>query len=181
MLWLAAGRIEREFGGVVPQSIEDLQTLEGIGPYTAAAIAAFAYNQPVNVIETNIRSVFISDFFGAEDTVTDSQLLPLIEVTLDRDNPRKWYNALMDYGADLKLKGNNPGQKSRHYTKQSAFAGSGREVRGQILKALTQGTKLTDGNMETELPFELERIETAMGDLLKEGLVIQKRNGYYLP
>jgi A/G-specific adenine glycosylase len=181
MLWLAAGRIEREYGGVVPKRTEELQTLEGIGPYTAAAIAAFAYNQPVIVVETNIRSVFISEFLGKEDAVKDSQLIPLIEVTLDQDNPRKWYNALMDYGADLKLKGSNPGRKSRHYTKQSAFVGSGREVRGKILKLLARGEKLTNGNMETVLPFELTRVEAVMSDLLKEGLVIKKRNGYYLP
>ena len=53
-------------------------------------------------IETNIRAVFIHHFFSERESVTDREILPLVERTLDREEPRDWYYALMDYGATLK-------------------------------------------------------------------------------
>ena len=125
-------------GGTFPDTPEELDALPGIGPYTARAVCTFAFNKPEVFIETNIRSVYIFFFFPHQNTkgVADKDLLPLIEKTLYRENPRLWYYALMDYGAALKKKVENPSRKSRHYTKQSRFEGSLRQARGAIIRQL---------------------------------------------
>ena len=163
-----------EHGGVVPSDAESLDALPGIGAYTARAIAAFAFNKAEAFIETNIRSVFIHFFFEA-DEVSDSDILPLVEATLDRSNPRLWYYALMDYGADLKKRGENPSRKSKSYAKQSAFAGSLRQARGAILRQLTKigngGAGLTLEEIAESERIDLARLATAAEKLVEEGMI----------
>jgi len=133
----AAEGIVVEHKGKVPNNPELLEMLPGIGHYTARAIVAFAFNTPHVFIETNIRRVYIHHFFPRAKSVPDKKLLPLIEATLDRKNPREWYAALMDYGSTLPKTTLNPNRQSKHYVKQKPFKGSNREVRGKILKLLT--------------------------------------------
>jgi A/G-specific adenine glycosylase len=123
--------------GRFPDSYDELISLPMIGPYTAKAILAFAWHRPVVFIETNIRRVFIHHFFEGETAISDSQLLPYVEKSLDREDPKSWYYALMDYGAWLKGKVENPNRRSAHYTVQAPFKGSVREKRGKILKLLS--------------------------------------------
>ena len=103
-----ARRVVAEFDGSLPASVETLRTFPGIGEATAGALAAFAFNQPVVFIETNIRRVFLHCFFPGRSGVRDREILPLVDQTLDRQRPRLWYSALMDYGAMLKRAGPNP-------------------------------------------------------------------------
>ena len=63
MLKRAAEEIVVRFGGAVPDDPSALRSLPGIGPYTAGAVLAFAFNRPEVIIETNIRTVFIHHFF----------------------------------------------------------------------------------------------------------------------
>ncbi len=123
----------------LPRTKEALLKLPGVGEYTASALMAFAYNEPVLLIETNIRTVYIHHFFKNKKNVSDKDILLLLQQTLDTKSPRDWYAALMDYGTYLKSTGNKAHQRARVYTKQSQFKGSQRELRGYILKALTQG------------------------------------------
>src|SRR3954468_13851676 len=102
MLKAAAEVIMQRHGGLVPDNPVDLARLPGIGKYTAGAIAAFAFGLATPFIETNIRSVFIHHFFHDRSDVCDSEILPLVEQTMDRGNIRDWYNGLMDYGVMLK-------------------------------------------------------------------------------
>ncbi|MGP1523023.1 MAG: A/G-specific adenine glycosylase [Treponema sp.] len=155
-------------GGTFPDTADELDALPGIGPYTARAVCTFAFNKPEVFIETNIRSVYIFFFFpdAAGLEVKDSDLLYFIEKTLYRENPRLWYYALMDYGAALKKKVENPSRKSRHYTKQSRFEGSLRQARGAIIRQLVNsasGCALYDiarkENIEPEL---LEKAASAL-------------------
>jgi len=131
-----ARRVVAEFQGRLPASVETLRTFPGIGPATAGALAAFAFNQPAVFIETNIRRVFLHCFFADQTGIRDRQILPLVELTLDRERPRSWYYALMDYGAMLKGAGPNPNRRSAHYQRQAPFAGSDRQIRGLILKTV---------------------------------------------
>ncbi|HNS65921.1 MAG TPA: A/G-specific adenine glycosylase, partial [Candidatus Woesebacteria bacterium] len=87
---------------ILPSSQVELEKLPGIGPYTASAICAFAFNQPTPMIETNIRSVFLYHFFPDQKNVSDRDLVPLVSSAVDQSNPRRWYWALMDYGSYLK-------------------------------------------------------------------------------
>jgi A/G-specific adenine glycosylase len=121
--------VMKESRGRLPVTREELLKLPGIGKYTASAILTFACNQPNIFIETNIRRVFIHFFFRDRENISDAEILPLIEMTLDAGNPREWYYALMDYGAMLKKTVENPNRKSSHYKKQAPFHGSNRQLR----------------------------------------------------
>ncbi len=133
----AAQIIVEEYGGVLPSDPKLLEQLPGIGPATAASVAAFAYNIPTVFIETNIRTVFLHFFFTDMHDVHDKELFPLIDQTLDGQDARQWYYALMDYGVMLKKQLINPSRKSRHHVKQSKFQGSNRQIRGCVIKLLT--------------------------------------------
>jgi len=169
----AAHMIVEEYGGEVPRTAEDLTTLPGIGHATAAAICAYAFNEPVVYIETNIRTVFIHTFFDDSTTVSDKNILPLVERTLDRDNPRRWYSALMDYGVMLKAKHGNPGKRSAHYTKQGAFHGSDRQVRGALLKLLVAEGPSSGSNAADKLGFDPERVARILNNLEREAFVTE--------
>jgi A/G-specific adenine glycosylase len=170
-LHLCAQTVVREYGGVFPRTVAALNRLPGIGAYTAGAIMAFAYNSGVPLIETNVRTVFIHHFFARRETVTDQEILRLVEKTLPRDNPRAWYAALMDYGTYLKRTVPPVHRKSRTYKKQTAFKGSLRAVRGAVLRLLTATTystipKLIEATGETR-----ERVVEALEGLKGDGLI----------
>jgi A/G-specific adenine glycosylase len=169
------------FAGRLPDLPEELAKLPGIGGNTAGAIAAFAFNRPVVFIETNIRSVFIHHFFPDTADVRDSRILPLVEATLDRENPRVWYWALMDYGTMLKETTANPGRRSAHYARQSPFSGSNREIRGAILKRLIDAGRpgvcgaMTETEIIAALTMDPERIRKVLAQLISEGFIIGER------
>ncbi len=170
--------VTSEHKGKFPTTIEGLLALPGIGPYTARAVAAFAYNIPDALIETNIRTVYIHHFFPTRETVSDAELMPSIEATVDKINPRAWYWALMDYGSYLKSTGSKVHRKSKQYIKQSKFEGSRRQIRGGIMKALISGPK-TVVQLVNILEKEKDSIESVLEDLLQEDF-IQKEKGRYL-
>lgn len=135
---------------VFPTLHSELLKLPGIGQSTAGALLAFAFNTPVPFIETNIRAVFIYFFFKDSSSVSDIHIHELLSETLaekkNKSNPRDWYYALYDYGSMLKAKlGKDKTalhKQSLHYTKQSAFKGSNREIRSAILKLIIDATKI---------------------------------------
>lgn len=155
--------------GAFPSTQRELMSLPGIGPNTAGAILAYSFNQPVVYIETNIRTVFLHHFFANKVDVHDKELLPLIEEALDREHPREWYGALMDYGTFLKKKGHGCNNASRHYKKQAKFQGSVREMRGGILAALAKGP-LSDDELARVVVAD-DRFPVALKQLQNEGLI----------
>lgn len=131
-----ANIVESEYSGLMPRSPAALARLPGIGRATAGAICTYAYGLPVAFIETNVRAAFIHDFFQECSSVSDADILPLVELALDHDNPRDWYYALTDYGAWVKKAYPNPGRRSKHYAVQSPFKGSRRQARATALRVL---------------------------------------------
>ena len=168
--------VATEYGGVLPSSAETLQTFPGIGPATAGAICAFAFNQPTVFIETNIRRVFIHFFFPNKKRVKDKEILPLVERTLDTGSPRRWYHALMDYGAMLKNEEHNPNRRSAHYNRQAPFQGSNREIRGLILKTLLGKPELPEGELIRAVDKSPERVRPIINQLRKEGFIVKEKN-----
>jgi A/G-specific adenine glycosylase len=166
-----AQRLVTEFQGRLPTSVETLRTFPGIGAATAGALAAFAFNQPVVFIETNIRRVFLRCFFGRQDGIRDKEILPLVEQTLDRKRPRPWYYALMDYGAMLKHAEPNPNRRSAHYQRQSSFADSNRQIRGLILKTVLRNRSLSVNELILAVGKSPERIQPLIETLIKEGFL----------
>ena len=176
-LWLAAQQIVNDFSGQVPTTIQDLVRLPGIGHNTAGAILAYAYNEPVIFIETNIRTVYIHHFFPVGDKVSDQQLTPWLAQTVPPDNARTWYWALMDYGAHLKQTIGNISRASSTYSKQSKFEGSKRQIRGQILRALASGPHSLTSLIEVVAD---ERLLDVLHDLQQEQLIQKNGHSYYL-
>lgn len=109
---------------VPPQTAEGLKNLPGVGPYTAAAVAAFAFDEPAPMIETNIRSVYLYTFYPQVLAVSDKEVLQKVEETLYKKDPRSWFYALMDLGAELKKQTKGINHRSKHHVKQSKFHGS---------------------------------------------------------
>jgi A/G-specific adenine glycosylase len=164
-------RVVDEYGGTLPRNVETLATFPGIGHATASSIAAFAFNLPVVFIETNIRRVFIHHFFRDRESVRDDEILPLVEEALYRENPRVWYWALMDLGTALKKSVPNPNRRSVHYTRQSAFEGSDRRIRGLVLKLLVSRGKMTPSAVLRELGEDKDRVMKILAGLEDEGFI----------
>lgn len=175
----AARMVVEQWGGSIPDDPVLLQQLPGIGPYTAGAIASFAFNRSQVFLETNIRAVLLHIFFADQEGITDKQLLPVAEAVLDRENPRTWYNALMDYGSDLKRRFPNPSRRSRHHTVQSRFEGSDRQIRGAVLRLLLGSHGMTARAMQKQLDVETERFERILGGMVQDGF-IQKMGRLYI-
>jgi len=176
-----AEAIMQHCGGRVPDSQEALEQLPGIGPYTARAVCVFAFNQPRIVIETNIRAVYIHFFFPGRSSVQDADLLPFIQKTLYRRDPRRWYNALMDYGVMLKKTCGNPTRNSAGYTRQSPFKGSNREIRGLIIKTLVARQACTQAMLIKQTGKEPERVKAVIRQLMEEGLLKRQAGRIGLP
>ena len=164
------------YNGKLPAEEKILQTFKGIGKNTAASICAFAFNAPTVFIETNIRSVYINYFFKNKKRVTDEQILNLVKQTLDYKNPREWYYALMDYGVFLKKQFKNLNLQSAHYIKQTAFEGSDRQIRGKILKLLTEKNSISLTHIFKELKqFNKQRIKKILTKLVEEKFLILEK------
>ncbi|HEY5383324.1 MAG TPA: A/G-specific adenine glycosylase [Candidatus Paceibacterota bacterium] len=156
-------------------STEFLESLPGVGHYTARAISTFAYNKPEVFIETNIRTVFFCYCYTsvlqktATKKVSDAELLPLIEKALTKSKmqPHDFYAALMDYGAYLKASGVKLNSRSKHYVKQSKFEGSARQLRGAILRELLK-KPATLAQLTKNLSRSAEEVERQLHGLQLE-------------
>lgn len=173
-----ARRVVEEYGGDLPADVEMLATFPGIGKATAAAIVAYAFNMPVVYVETNIRRIFIHFFFQDREGVRDDEILPLVERTLDRENPREWYSALMDYGTVLKKRTANPNRRSASYSRQSRFEGSDRQIRGRILALVLEEGTVMEKEVILRLCEEPGRVKRILGDLAREGFVAESEGAY---
>lgn len=160
----------------LPKSFEDLLLLPGVGSYTASAICAFAYNRfSYPMLETNIRTALIHYYHQSKEKIEDKILSEdLLRISshplVQKVGARTWYYALMDYGAYLKSKNISHNKKSAHYTKQTKYKGSFRELRAKILFAITHKEKL---------PRD-ERNIKALEALLKEGYITKQKNTYII-
>jgi A/G-specific adenine glycosylase len=175
-----AQNVVSEHKGRLPSAPDILVTLPGIGKYTAGAVAAFAFNKPVVFMDTNIRRVYIHEFFLDRQNIHDDELLPLVLQTLDAKNPRKWYNALMDYGSMVKREHGNPNKKSAHYTRQSPFENSNRQVRGRIMKVLVAMAPLTAARIVKETGMDTKRVKKNLTDLEREGFIKKSGRSYVI-
>lgn len=170
--------VMNDFRGKIPRDRKALESLPGIGKYTAGAVRAFAFNEPEIFIETNIRRVFIHHFFQDREGIHDFEILPIVEEALDHKNPREWYWALMDYGSLLAKEIENPNKKSKHYVQQKPFKGSHREVRGKILKFLGSEGKSSVKKLEAQLKLPQEKISQVLTELVSEGFIMKVRTTY---
>jgi A/G-specific adenine glycosylase len=170
--------IMEKYHGKLPELPEELAKLPGIGKYTSAALSVFVFQRPAVFIETNIRRVFLHFYFPEKKNVRDSEILALVENTMDRENPREWYYALMDYGVMLKKSYENPNRRSAHYRKQDPFHGSNRQARGKVLKLVLEKREITQKEITAELAAPSEKIANALKQLLQEGFLKKQGKSY---
>jgi len=171
--------IMHEYAGKLPQDPKILKTFPGIGAATASSICAFAFNRPTIFIETNIRTVFIYHFFSNKTNITDKEIIPLIEQSVDMNNPREWYYALMDYGVFLKNQYKNPSRKSAHYIQQTKFEGSDRQIRAAILKLITNNDTIDISVILLKINNDKERIEKIIQQLENENFIVKNQHNIY--
>src|SRR5436305_3506519 len=99
-----ARQVMVEYEGRIPESIDELLKLKGVGRYTAGAIACFAYRKQVATVDTNIRRVLYRILIGLEPTevkINDAAMLALAEQVLPEGEAYNWNQALMDMGATI--------------------------------------------------------------------------------
>lgn len=177
-LWQAAQASVTDHKGRIPATVTELKALPGIGTNTAGAIMAYAYNLPAVFIETNIRTVFIHHFFAdGNEPVTDAELEKLVADTLDREHPREWYWALMDYGVYVKQSVGNAARRSKSYTKQSTFQGSLRQIRGTVIRELMGGPRTKS---QLAVLITDPRLDAVLADLASEKLIENHHARYHL-
>jgi len=185
----ACEEVTQKHKGKVPENLDALLSLPGIGPSTAGAIRNFAFNIPTAFIETNIRAVYLHFFFTDASSVSDTVINELIEKTMDRENPRDWFYALYDYGTMLKAslgtKRSQLHQKSAHYSRQSKFEGSNRQQRAAIVRCFVENQALalcladieawlvdqSAGPKQKGMQIDQESIEKNLLALTKEGFL----------
>jgi len=110
--------------------------------------------------------------------VDDREIEPLVAHTLDRRRPREWYWALMDYGAMFgeQVRGavkENPNLRSRHYMRQSKFAGSDRELRGKLLRLFLKEKRIASRSLAKRLAEPAARVKEISEDLVREGFLVR--------
>lgn len=184
-LWQAACIIMNDYRGVFPRDASELSKLPGIGRNTAGAIVAYAFNEPAVFVETNIRTVFIHHFFKDRTDVPDKDILEALRNVLSALRKssaealyREFYWALMDYGSYLKQSVGNLSRSSKVYAKQPRFGGSERQLRGRVLRLLSQQPLA-----EAELLAGLSdvRATKVIARLEQEGMIVRDGGHYRLP
>jgi A/G-specific adenine glycosylase len=183
----AARAIVRDHGGRVPGDPEELKLLPGVGPYTAAAIASFAYGAAIAAVDTNVRRVVARARFGRESADVRPRVIDdEAERWLDRRHPAEWNQALMDLGRQIcrpeprceacpiaaDCRARSRSRRSRIAPRRAApFEGSMRQARGGIVRVLRRrGASV--GELAAQTGFPVERIVDAVGALVRDGLLV---------
>jgi A/G-specific adenine glycosylase len=190
-LHAAARMIVRDHAGRVPADVHDLLSLPGVGPYTAAAVASIGHGVRAAAVDTNVRRVVARARLGAEPgEVSAAGIHEAAEAWLDRGDPGGWNQALMDLGRDVcrpvprcaacPLAGRCRSQsrvaaaapsRSRGRRRQSPFAGSSREARGAVVRAVVARRSITFGDVLRRTGYPAERVRDAVARLCAEGLI----------
>ncbi|NOZ80400.1 MAG: A/G-specific adenine glycosylase [DPANN group archaeon] len=169
-----AKTVVKEHDGILPGDEAALRRLPGIGPYTAAAIMAFAHNKHVAVIDTNIRRVLIHEL-NLPEHIGKAELEAIARKCIPKGRSRLWHNALMDYGAKEKT-----ARKTgiRSVSKQSRFEGSQRQVRGAIVRLLLEENSVSLRSLQTRFPRE--DLFLILAKMEREKMIRKKKRSYIL-
>ena len=204
-LWLhrAAVEIVERHGGDVPSDLDDLLALRGVGPYTARAVAAFAFGLRHPVVDTNTRRVIARAVLGqgepgppstARDLAAMSALLPESEAAA-----RTFNAAAMELGATVCTarspscsacpiasscawrRAGYPAYDGPRKAGQSRFEGSDRQVRGLVMRELRAAHRPVGRNELGAVWGDPTQLERAMAGLVADGLAVADDDGLRLP
>jgi A/G-specific adenine glycosylase len=189
--------IASAFNNEVPKEIEKLLALPGVGEYTAAAIRAFAFNEPALVLDINIRRLFARVIDGqSQPTPAPSQWERKIRAQLIPLDGAKWAAATMELGA-LICTSQNPrceicplksqcawrkaGYPKSEFTRKSqAWDGTDRQCRGTIVQSLRENKKLSKLKIHKLWNDEVQ-VEKALKTLIADGLIETIGKSFQLP
>ncbi len=192
--------IARDFADVVPDDVETLEQLPGIGSYTARAVACFAYRKPVPVVDTNVRRVVARAVHGRADAAGPSAKRDHADVTAllpDSARAARFSAALMELGAIVctarsprcdscplrercrwRLAGSPSADGPRRPAQR--YAGTDRQVRGRLLDVLRDKEfSVARAEIDVAWPMDAVQRERALASLLDDGLVEQLADGRF--
>lgn len=191
--------IAEVYGDVVPDDVDTLLTLPGVGSYTARAIACFAYQQRVPVVDTNVRRVVARAVHGMPDAGPPSATKDLahVEALLPNDETAHRFSAaLMELGA-MVCTARSPkcglcplshcAWRTAGYLpaagppkRGQSYAGTDRQVRGRLLDVLRGSqTPVSRAQLDIAWLTDTAQRDRALDSLLVDGLVEQTRDGRF--
>lgn len=201
-LHAAAVAITERHGGAVPEDIEDLLALPGVGDYTARAIAAFAYGHRHPVVDTNVRRVLARAVDGVAEAASPSKRdLTAMSAVLPEDRmAAQSFNAgMMELGAIVCTAraprcpecplarlcrwraADYPPFDGQRRPAQKRYEGSDRQVRGLILATLRASDgPVVEADLASSWPDRTQR-GRALAGLITDGLAVREDGGYRLP
>jgi A/G-specific adenine glycosylase len=195
----AAKAVMEEHGGRLPETVEELRKMPGIGPYSAAAIACFGLGQQVAMVDVNVQRVLSRILWGDESPRPPKQVAALAQEALPEGRAEDWNQALMDLGATVcvarvprclicpardvcllyagYVQGAQPVRKVAE--RQAPYVGSRRYYRGRVVEALRgattgEGLTLADLGPSVKTGFSAEDmpwLTALVEELAKEGMV----------
>lgn len=191
--------IASEHGDVVPDDVEVLLTLPGVGAYTARAVACFAYRKPVPVVDTNVRRVVARAVHGLADAGSPSATRDMadVEALLPDDASAPTFSAaLMELGATVctarspkcgicplsvcawKAAGFPAGTGPARPTQR--YAGTDRQVRGRLMDVLrASAAPVERAQLDVVWLTDPAQRDRALDSLLVDGLVEQTADGRF--
>ncbi|BDZ53550.1 HhH-GPD family protein [Agromyces marinus] len=203
-LWLhrAATEIVERHGGRVPRDLDALLALQGVGPYTARAVAAFAFGDRHPVVDTNTRRVLARAIDGRPDAGPPSSRRDLEAMAAvlpdDPAEARAFNAAAMELGATVCVAraprcdacpiagrcawraAGHPASDAPRRPRQARFAGSDREARGLVMRELRAAHRpVPREDLEPVVPDD--RLGRALTTLVADGLAVHSHGGYALP
>lgn len=187
-----AQAVVTDYQGILPRTTDELLSLPGIGPYTAAALQAFAFDQEVPVIDTNIERILLRYFWAVPESKREQVqiklqlLLKEQEATQHQPFARYFFQALMDFGAKIcrtkpqcqicPLRDSCQAYQVQSFTvkkaKQSYFPHSRRFYRGQVLKLLKDRDKIMIADLEKLIDIQGYAWAEIIQTLQKDQLII---------
>ncbi|MFB6125286.1 MAG: A/G-specific adenine glycosylase [Halanaeroarchaeum sp.] len=189
----AAGQVVEDFDGEFPHSPDELEDLQGVGPYTANAVASFAFNTGDAVVDTNVRRVLYRAFDAPDEDAAFERVAADI---MPEGESRVWNNAIMELGgvactkspacdeADCPWREWCGAYRSGDFSApdvpaQTTFEGSRRQMRGRVVDALASGGPLALDALGPKVRVDYapegeygrEWLRALVGDLEDDGLV----------
>lgn len=197
----AATQVESTYEGSLPQDVDELQELPGVGPYTANAVASFAFDSGGPVIDTNVKRVFYRAFAEGPDQ-SEFSFEALANELMPAGQSRLWNSAIMELGgvacqktprcdeADCPWRGWCYAYQTGDFTApdvptQSTFEGSRRQYRGRIIRSLSEADSLAIDELGHKIRVDYTPqgeygrawLRDLLSDLADDGLVEYEEGG----
>jgi A/G-specific adenine glycosylase len=186
----AAAEIVARHGGRVPAGLKALRALPGVGPYTASAVASFAFGAPVPVVDTNVRRVVARHALGVEPRETrDAEVARATARLLPDEHAADWSQALMDLARDVcrsrprceacpvsdgcaYLTAGRVPVAAPNGRGQAAFEGSARQARGRVVALLREHGTVTVAAASRATGLPPAAAGELIGGLARDGLCV---------